>query len=123
MITWQNCVYILHEVRTEHDGVDFICGVYQNFEQAYRHLEDITNGRPIIDCGDNILASVFETIDIKKGILDDYSVITQRYAITRDLLSVHSNERLVTPEMIRTLKAENKERNRNSKYRLKAEVL
>ena len=123
MITWQNCVYVLHDVGSERDGVDFIRGVHQNFEQAYRHLEEITNGRTIIDCGDNIFASVFETIDVKRGVFTEYNIVTHRYAITRELFSVHSEEQLITPEMIRNLEEENKKRSRNSQYRLKAEVI
>jgi hypothetical protein len=116
MNAWQNYVYVLMEP----DG-NFHWGVYPNFQKAYERLEELAKGNTIIDCGDGIQSAVFEVFDADAKFYSPFK--WTKYTITKTLLTIWGDDMLITTEMINRLEQENKERSRNSKYRLKAEAI
>lgn len=113
-MTFQAYIYILEQ--------DYGCGKmtysYPNFKKAYEQMEKWEDGNTIIDCGQNGSVSSFEAIRFS-----EYSnIFTHKYTITRNLLTIFPEDKIVTPSMICKIEKEN-EKAVSSKYKLRAEVI
>lgn len=120
MIVQQNCVYVLieHTNKSKEGFVNW--GVYPNFNAAYERLEELTQGKKIIDNGDHHSSVMFETVEVARDLRHkEYygHCYMHRYEIDRKLLNVRDCDKLITPVMIDELAKENKEKLVNATYR------
>lgn len=126
MIIQQNCVYVLIEHGNLYrDGI-WHWGVYPNFKKAYQRLEELAQGKLIVDCGDRNYSAMFEAIDIQRDARHpEYygHCSVHRYSIIRNRLTIRDDDQLISVDMIDKIMQENKGNSRNSKYRLKEEVI
>lgn len=117
-MTHYHYAYILYEKSGYH------WGIYQNFKKAYERLEELAKGNPIVDCGDDFIntSAVFNVIKITRH-GKSIQIKTDEYHILQVCLTIDDNDIVVTAKMLNKLHDENKERSRNSKYRLNAEAI
>jgi hypothetical protein len=111
MITFQNYVYTVF-----HKGTMCPLGTYQNFKKAYERVEDCICGATIVDCTDDNFDDKIKLEIYRNGLY------VGEYFIVRCLLNIHSEEPLISTEMICDIQKDNKKRNQ-PKYRLSSEVM
>ena len=83
----------------------------------------MANGKAIFDCFPDKDSNLkFEVISVDKSDYGRY-VTVSKYSIYRSLLTISPNDELVSVSMADRIQEEFKQKSRNAKYKLSAEVM